>query len=182
MKNRKLLTKNRGYSLVEIMVVVGIMLLFFAVVTPSYITSREKSRDAQRVSDLAKIKLALESFYMYNGYYPPSGCGWDCNGYSQSYSTNWLTLQNYLSPYLQGELPRDPKNSSCSPWTTSSECYSYAYGNVGKENYPAQYDLTARLEYKQNPLRCELKNYKFYFNSTIAWCGSYSKYVYEASS
>lgn len=173
--------KNRGFSLIEISIVVGIIGLLAAVTMPTFSLSRQKARDAQRMSDLGRIKVALETFYMHKGYYPPSLCGWDCNGYSHSYSSSWDTLGSYLVDYLPDGLPKDPKNDSCAPWSTTSECYSYAYGNVGKEVYSAQYDLTARLEYKEHPFRCEIKKYNFYFNNTIPWCGSYPKYLYEAS-
>lgn len=173
---------DTGFTLIELLVVVAIIGILSSVIVSSLSTIKLKTRDAKRISDLKQIKIALESYFLDNGYYPPSSCGWDCNGYSVSYSSSsWSSLSGHLLQYLPNGLPLDPVNSPCPPWTTTSDCFSYVYGNVGRSLHSPQYDLTARFEYEGHPLRCELRNYKFFFGSSISWCGSYPKYLYEAS-
>jgi prepilin-type N-terminal cleavage/methylation domain-containing protein len=173
---------KKGFTLIELLVVIAIIGLLSSVVLASLNSARAKSRDAKRISDLAQIRIALELYFDDKGYYPQSGCGWDCNGYRYSYNSSWDSLASDLAPYIK--LPIDPRNSpSCPPW--SSNCYTYAYGNVGRNTYPPQYDLTTQLE-TQHDQRCEVKGWRFYFNDQ-GWCpqsspaGPYSSQIYEVS-
>jgi type II secretion system protein G len=176
--------KNRGFTLIELLVVVAIIGLLSSVVMASLNSARAKARDAKRIAELSQIRTALELFYNDKGYYPQASCGWDCNGYRYSFNSSWDSLASDLAPYIK-TLPKDPINSACAPWNTN--CFSYAYGNVGKGsitvNNPTgviQYDLTAQLEDSNNPQRCAVRLWRFYFSNTI-WCGSYSSQIYEAS-
>ena len=167
---------KKGFTLIELLVVISIIALLSSVVLASLNAARMKARDSLRISNLRQIRLALELFYDANGYYPQSDCGWDCNGYRTYNSASWNALATDLAPYIK--LPRDPINSSCVPWNNA--CYSYAYGNVGRTTYPAQYDLTAQLEDPNSSQRCAVKNYVYYFTN-IPWCGGYSGQIYEDS-
>ncbi|KKT01153.1 MAG: hypothetical protein UW07_C0056G0003 [Candidatus Nomurabacteria bacterium GW2011_GWF2_43_8] len=179
--------KKEGFTLIELLVVVSIISLLSSIVMTSVNNARMKARDTRRIEDLRQIKIALELFFNTNGYYPQATCsgGWDCNGYRYSKDTTWDSLATDLAPYIK-TLPKDPINSACAPWTTASTCYSYAYGNVGRNGgaqNPAkkiQYDLVARLEDTNSPYRCGLKNYKYYFTD-ILWCGSYTTQMYDAA-
>lgn len=170
---------NRAFTLIEILVVIAVIGVLSSVVMISTSQSRMKARDAKRVAQLNQIKNALQMYFNDNGYYPvTSNCGWDSNCYAYSNnSTQWNDLAAKLAPYISS-LPTDPINNCAAPWTTG--CYTYAYGNVGKTVYGPQYDLTGQLEDTNNPLRCAVKGYKFYFNNQ-PWCGSYSSQIYEAS-
>lgn len=168
-----------GFTLIELMVVVAVVGVLAAAVTPSIQGVLLKSRDARRKSDLHSIQVAVEMHLHDRGYYPQSGCGWDCNGYH--YSTSGPQWISDIMPYLQGgTVPRDPINNCAAPW--SAGCYSYAYGNVGRYSYSASYDLTAQLENKSDPDRCQVSCYRFYF-SNQQWCaacgGGYSNQIYE---
>ncbi len=63
-------SKNNGFTLVEIVFVIGIMAVFSAVIYSSFDPSRAKSRDQKRVSDISRIQLALEQYFQKNGIYP----------------------------------------------------------------------------------------------------------------
>lgn len=169
---------KKGFTLLELLVVIAIIGVLSSVVIVSLSNAKAKARDAKRIQDLSQIKTALDLYYNNNGYYPQTGCGWDCNDYRYGYSSaSWNILAADLAPYLS-ILPVDPINSSCPPWQDG--CYSYTYGNVGRNAYNAQYDLTAQLESTSNPLRCSIMQWVFYFN-TSSWCGPYSVQIYEAS-
>lgn len=170
--------KKRGFTLIELLVAIAIIAVLASLVLTNFKSSQMKARDAQRINDLTQIKTALELFYNHNGYYPQSACGWDCNGYKESYNSNWDSLAVDLAPYLS-PLPKDPINSSCQPW--GNNCYSYSYGNVGRTTQKPQYDLTTQLEDSTNPQRCAVKQWRFYFDSSNLWCGDYSSQIYEAS-
>jgi type II secretion system protein G len=171
---------RRGFTLIELLVVIAIIGMLSSIVMASLNSAREKARDARRVADLEQIRTALELYYDDHGYYPPSDCGWDCNGYDYSGDASWDALAAELAPYIPS-LPKDPLNTcDGGPW--NGDCYfNYTYGNVGRSTYPAQYDLTAQLESPTNPLRCSVRHYTFYFNNNSQWCGPYSGQIYEAS-
>lgn len=172
-------SKNRGFTLIELLVVIAIISLLSSVVISSLSNARAKARDTQRIAILGQIRNALELYYNDNGYYPQSNCGWDCNDYRYGYiADNWNALAADLAPYIK-TLNNDPINSACAPWLTN--CYSFTYGNVGRNTYAPQYDLTAQLEDTGSPYRCAVRNYKFHFNNSNNWCGNYSSQIYEAS-
>lgn len=174
---------KRGFTLIELLVVIAIIGVLSSVVLVSLNTARIKARDASRISQLGQIRTALELHYLDRGYYPQSGCGWDCNGYRYSYNAaSWDALAADLAPYM-GELPVDPVNTACPPW--GNNCFSFAYGNVVRDVTTPQYDLTGQLEDTSSAYRCGVRGYRFYFNGTYFWCtafgGSYSNQIIEAS-
>ncbi|MFA6430556.1 MAG: hypothetical protein WC229_01535 [Candidatus Paceibacterota bacterium] len=63
---------KKGFSIAEIVVVVGIMALLTTLVYTSLDGSKKQSRDQKRVSDISSVQLALEQFYARNKYYPNS--------------------------------------------------------------------------------------------------------------
>lgn len=166
--------RRSAFTLIELLVVIAIIGLLGAVATVSLSAARVKARDAKRIADFRQIKQALDLYYDANGYYPPAGCGYDCNGWSVSYDATWDALATALAPYMKN-LPNDPLRNNCPPW---SGCYAYAYGDVGRDTYPAGYDLVALLEDVNSPLRCGVQNYKFHIPPGVNWCGIYPTQIY----
>ncbi len=64
MKNKK------GFTLIELMVVVAIMGLLAALAVIALNSARARARDARRVSDVKQIQTALELYYLDNNAYP----------------------------------------------------------------------------------------------------------------
>ncbi|MFA5934472.1 MAG: type II secretion system protein [Candidatus Paceibacterota bacterium] len=62
--------KNSGFTLVEIVVVIGIMALLSTIIFTSFDGAKAKSRDQQRIADISTIQLALEIFFNKNKEYP----------------------------------------------------------------------------------------------------------------
>jgi len=61
---------KKGFTLIELMVVVAIIALLTGIVTVNLTKSRSKSRDAKRVSDLGQLQLALELVFDRCNKYP----------------------------------------------------------------------------------------------------------------
>jgi prepilin-type N-terminal cleavage/methylation domain-containing protein len=61
-----------AFSLLELLVVVGIISVLLAIIASSYSTAQKKTRDAKRASDLKTIQQAAEQYYSVCGYQYPN--------------------------------------------------------------------------------------------------------------
>ncbi len=61
---------KKGFSIAEIVVIVGIMAILTTLVYTSLDGSKKQSRDQKRVADISAVQLALEQFYARNKFYP----------------------------------------------------------------------------------------------------------------
>jgi len=71
---KKTLSK-KGFTLIELMVVVAIIALLTGIVTVNLTKSRSKARDAKRVSDIGQLQLALELVFDRCNQYPQVAAG-----------------------------------------------------------------------------------------------------------
>jgi len=55
--------KNKGFSLLELLVVIGIISILLAIAASSYSTAQKKTRDTRRAADLKTIQQAAEQYY-----------------------------------------------------------------------------------------------------------------------
>jgi prepilin-type N-terminal cleavage/methylation domain-containing protein len=102
MRRRKLNeTLSNGFTLLELLIVIGLIGILISIAATSYSTAQKKSRDSRRMGDLKAIQNALEQYYAdNNGNYPVT-----------SYVN--LTVQ-YLPTY-----PVDPKTNCYYKQTTN---------------------------------------------------------------
>ena len=137
---KRLLAFSRGFSLIELLVVITIIGILAAVGTGSFTTAQKRSRDAKRKSHLNALKNALEAYHNDFGQYPAddmdgkiSGCGTDgialCSWGDEFSNTTKGTI------YMV-ELPQDP---------ASGQNYYYDTPNLNKA-----YQLYANLENDQD--------------------------------
>src|SRR5208283_1832071 len=110
---------KKGFTLVELMVVVSIVAILAAVATPAYINYVNRTKQGQAVSMLLTARLEMEEFYTDNGRYAstiqclPSfarastSCLANCTGCVNSatvqYYTFWVSIPpaSATSPYYQ---------------------------------------------------------------------------------
>ena len=64
--------KKKGFTLLEILVVIGIIMVLVGMMTASYSTAQKKARDAKRKSDLKEIQNAMEQYYSVCSYKYPT--------------------------------------------------------------------------------------------------------------
>ncbi len=62
----------KGFTLVELLVVVAIIGLLSTIAAASIASARPKARDAKRLADMRQFASALEHYYLLNFGYPPS--------------------------------------------------------------------------------------------------------------
>lgn len=88
---------NRGFTLVELLVVISILGILVTIGLVSFRSSQARGRDAKRKSDLKQVSSALELYYSdYNKY--PDSLSW-----GSEFTDNKTT-------YFK-ELPKDPASS-----------------------------------------------------------------------
>lgn len=98
--------RKRGFTLVELIVVIGIISLLTAVVTASLSGARAKSRDARRMADIGQLELALEVWRQVNGRYPEESSGGDDANGIVGEGAGLDTILDSVSTLK--EIPHDP--------------------------------------------------------------------------
>lgn len=97
--------KSRGFTIVELLIVIVVVAILASISVVAYNGVQSRSRDATRRSDLRNVQIALERFYVDNGYYPSAAClsspWWNCWGAGSS--TGRLVSTTYLQT-----MPQDP--------------------------------------------------------------------------
>ena len=97
---------QKGFTLIEILVVIAIIGVLSTIILTSLAASRIKSQDAKRILDKKQVLNALNLYYSSSGTWPPSAGGaWNCLGptaetcYGGGYA-GFDSLVTDLEPYL----------------------------------------------------------------------------------
>ena len=126
----------KGFTLVELLIVVSIIAVLSVVGLVSYTNFLSNSRDAKRKADLSFIQSALEQFHADQKFYPKQQAGIDCtslvNGRLHMLLRTECPLKDPTGTrtYLN-KVPKDPIDSTAS-------FYKY----VGLSGGPTQCDNT----------------------------------------
>jgi prepilin-type N-terminal cleavage/methylation domain-containing protein len=64
---KKQINKRRGFTLVEIMIVVAIIALLAAIAVPGFLRARKRSQASKILNDLRMIDSAIDQYAMENG-------------------------------------------------------------------------------------------------------------------
>jgi prepilin-type N-terminal cleavage/methylation domain-containing protein len=65
---------KRGFTLLELLVVIGIIAILLGFAAVSFAAAQKKARDARRREDLKSIQNALEQYYAENSFVYPVDC------------------------------------------------------------------------------------------------------------
>ena len=114
--------KKTGFTLVEIVVVIGIMALLSSIIYSSFDGAKAQSRDQQRLADISTIQLGLELYFNQHGSYPQTLIG---DG-----TTPGLVINTEGVKYI-AEIPTPPSKES-------EDNYKYNYVPLTKSSSGAR--------------------------------------------
>jgi general secretion pathway protein G len=89
--------KNRGFTLVELMVVLSIIALLLSIVVPDYVGRVKRAEEAVLKEDLTVMRDALDKHYADAGAYPK-------------------TLEELVAKRYLRAIPKDPVTQSNGTW------------------------------------------------------------------
>ncbi len=96
------LRKQRGFTLIEMLVVIGIMLILVAVAVPAYSRSVIRAREAVLRQDLFTLRSVI-------------------NQYTEDQEKAPQALSDLIAAGYLKELPRDPMTNSDSSWQVQQD-------------------------------------------------------------
>jgi type II secretion system protein G len=145
--------RARGFTLIELMVVVAIIGVLATIIMVGLGNARAKSRDSRRITDIKSIQLALANYYSDHGFYP-------LNIYWSSTFNNTATdPRNGLKGGYLATVPTDPGyTANCASSANNyvdKSCYRYIAisalgGTCNTTNQPTSYHLGVLLEDSSN--------------------------------
>ena len=97
----KSMLRSRGFTLIELMVVMTVMALLISIAVPRYFHSVEKAKEATLKQSLSVMRSAIDKFYGDNERYPAS--------------LTELVIKKYIRA-----VPMDPITESSETWVTQS--------------------------------------------------------------
>ena len=110
--------QQKGFTLIELTVVIAIITLLASVVLVATASARFKAKNAQRIENISQVTKALELYYANNNSYPVGTyySGWDTGGYAGSDHHCWCTStstggsleQDLSNGAYVSNLPQDP--------------------------------------------------------------------------
>ena len=109
-----------GFTLLEILVVMGIIMILVGLGFASYSTAQKKSRDAKRKGDIHAIQNALEQYYSICKFVYPPALGGD------------ITCGDPVT-VIMPVVPVDPKDSSVYTYSIVGAGYTLCTSKIESE-------------------------------------------------
>lgn len=117
----KLLKSQRGFTIVELLVVIVVIAILVALTLPNLFGLQRRARDDTRKNDLKNIQQALETYYNDNNAYPDA-------------------VADLVTEYINA-IPADPNGAA----------YTYTVAPAGCTDNCTTYTLSATLENDNDP-------------------------------
>jgi general secretion pathway protein G len=103
--------KQRGFTIVELLVVVTVIAILAAIVYSNFSSAQRQARDAKRTSDIVEIQKALRLYYADNGHFPDVTANPGHFGWETSQDVTGTFLESLTAKYFKNGVPIDPTNT-----------------------------------------------------------------------
>lgn len=110
--------KRKGFTLVEIMIVVLIIGILLAIAVPNFITARQNSRAQTIIATLKQVEAGKDQCAMDQGLTTGDNCA-DMTPYVKNYPPTWPVQGNFA----EGAIGTDPtfNNKTAAQWATNKQ-------------------------------------------------------------
>ncbi len=103
---------RKGFTLIEIMIVVAIIALLAGTILIGAAPTQRLGRDTRRIADLRQVQNSLQLYYSKCGYYPGGVQANPACGNFNASQMSWSAMETSLTQSSIGvfQIPKDPKN------------------------------------------------------------------------
>ncbi|WP_132700456.1 type II secretion system major pseudopilin GspG [Reinekea marinisedimentorum] len=123
------MNKNKGFTLIELMVVLVILGIIMGLVVPNVVGRGDEARVTAAQTDIKTISQALEMYRLHNSHYPSTDQGLEALVAKPSGDPE---PKNWRGPYLS-QAPMDPWQSEYGYINESGTPEVISYGADGSE-------------------------------------------------
>lgn len=125
---------KKGFTLLELLVVIGIIAILVSIATVSYSSAQVRTRDARRRVDFAAMRDALEQYYAANGSVYPTTCSsastylkatWPVDPGSYTYTQVCTATTYCICVQMEAGSGGNSSDSLCT-WAAASGYYCVA--------------------------------------------------------
>lgn len=136
-----------GFTIVELLIVIVVIAILAAITIVAYNGIQSRARDTQRLNEMRRLKIAVESYFIDNGSYPLCNGSGVCSttGYSQPISMLPVTPPivndplNVSTQYGYYYARGYKKNSSGLGFATTGSAQDYIIGTRLENNTGGSY-------------------------------------------
>ena len=129
MKNRNFKRSRRGFTLIELMVVILILSILAALIIPRLVSHTADAKKAKAASDIATLSSLLQQYQLDNGNFPATEDGLQALVTKPGDATNWK------GPYSTKGIPNDPWGNAyvyVQPGPAGEDFLITSYGSDGQ--------------------------------------------------
>lgn len=130
--------KNRGFTIVELLIVIVIIAILAAITVVAYNGIQERARDSQRIQDIKTIEKALRIHLINEGSLPaPTSVNASWEQSNEDNYQNGDFMEALVNTNTISKVPLDPVNSSSMYY----RYYRYGAGDYGCDATKGRYGV-----------------------------------------
>lgn len=124
---QNLVSVQRGFTLIEMLVVVSLIGVLTTLVAANLNSARERGRDTARKSDLRNLQTALRLYYSDYQAYPANGSGGEISGCGSGGTSvcSWGAVWSDSSNTYMSKMPKEPLPDQSYKYQASADKESY---------------------------------------------------------